>query len=90
MALRHEITAFFCYSGYEPSGFTNGPVDQINSCSSKTMYHTTIQLVAQPVIRWPLKSAKSLSQQQANASQSVSQSVSQPLSQSVSQELSLM
>jgi len=26
-----------CYAGNEPSGSTNGPVDQINTCSSNTM-----------------------------------------------------
>jgi hypothetical protein len=31
MALRHEISACFCYYDYEPSGSTNGPVGQINS-----------------------------------------------------------
>jgi hypothetical protein len=47
MALRHEISECFCYAGNEPSGSTNATVDQINTCSSKTMLHTTLQSVSQ-------------------------------------------
>ena len=80
MALRHEITECFCYAGNEPSGSTNAPVDQINTCSSKTMLHTTLQSVsrsvAQPGIRWGPQ-VSDVPQSAIGQPQSVGQSVSQ-------------